>query len=304
MLPWITERTERTSGYLTLPYGNFKDAAEPEAGWTTFDHRPRYLTNYIGLRNRLSILVEMYAYADYEARIRACRAFLRSILEFAFRRGGEMRAVTAAADRATVAAAAPGGEPLRFHTAFRTESLAEPVTVRGYRMEQGIDARGRERLLPVREEPVDYRVPYFGLFVPEGEGTPMPAAYLFPRGLIEIRKDLRRHGIRVREIPDPITLRGEVFHVGKIDFQEDLFQGHRLQRLEGEWREEEVSFPGGACLVPAGQPLFRVAAYLLEPESDDGLACWNFMDRYLTRGDWDPRPGTYPVIRCRDVPPP
>ena len=41
------------------------------------------------------------------------------------------------------------------------------------------------------------------------------------------------------------------------------------------------------------QPLANVAAYLLEPESDDGLLVWNFFDRQLAP-QWGRAQQTYP----------
>ncbi len=297
MLPWIVEETRRRENYLAIPYGNFRDPSNPALGWYTFDHKPRYVTNYIGLRNRLSILIEMYKHADFEVRTRACRAFLQSILAFSQNHGDAMRAATAKADAAAVAAGLPDAEPLRFHTQFEEEALEEMITVKGYKMEIREDDNGRKRARRIFEEPVDYLVPYVGRFTASGDGIPLPDAYVFPRGLYEIRDKLCEHGIRVDEVPGPFTTRVDAFLIEKIDAKDRLYQGHRITRLEGRWEEQEVTFQGGAFLVPSNQPLAMLAAYLLEPESDDGLAAWNFMDRYLARGNWDARPGTFPIMR-------
>ena len=51
-----------------------------------------------------------------------------------------------------------------------------------------------------------------------------------------------------------------------------------------------------------GQVLGKVAAYLLEPESDDGLLVWNFFDRNLVpqcgRGQQ-----VYPVYKLLEAAP-
>jgi hypothetical protein len=39
-----------------------------------------------------------------------------------------------------------------------------------------------------------------------------------------------------------------------------------------------------------------VAAYLLEPESDDGLIYWNFFDKYLA-SQWGRGPRAFPVYK-------
>ena len=47
--------------------------------------------------------------------------------------------------------------------------------------------------------------------------------------------------------------------------------------------------------IPANQPLGRLAFYLLEPESDDGLVTWNFIEEGVSVGK------TYPVYRVTDA---
>ena len=47
--------------------------------------------------------------------------------------------------------------------------------------------------------------------------------------------------------------------------------------------------------VPADQPLARLAFYLLEPESDDGLVTWNIIEEGLAAGE------AYPVYRVTNT---
>ncbi|NTV80724.1 MAG: hypothetical protein HGA24_04790 [Candidatus Aminicenantes bacterium] len=44
------------------------------------------------------------------------------------------------------------------------------------------------------------------------------------------------------------------------------------------------------------QPLGRLAAYLLEAESDDGLLVWNYFDRDIV-SQWGRSAQTYPVYK-------
>ena len=44
-------------------------------------------------------------------------------------------------------------------------------------------------------------------------------------------------------------------------------------------------------MVRCAQPLGTLAAYLLEPQSEDGLCAWNFFDEGLKQG------ADYPVLR-------
>jgi hypothetical protein len=55
-------------------------------------------------------------------------------------------------------------------------------------------------------------------------------------------------------------------------------------RVEGRWDPVVLELPRGAIVIPSQQPLALLAAILLEPESDDGLTTWNFLDAALTLG--------------------
>jgi hypothetical protein len=46
-----------------------------------------------------------------------------------------------------------------------------------------------------------------------------------------------------------------------------------------------VRFAAGTLVVPTAQRLGNLAIYLLEPESDDGLARWEFFDPDLRVGE-------------------
>ncbi|NNE70021.1 MAG: M14 family metallopeptidase, partial [Rhodothermales bacterium] len=64
LLPDVTESVKERYGWDYYYYGNLPFRGG-EPGWYTFDHRPRFNNNYVGLRNRVAILSEAYAYASY-----------------------------------------------------------------------------------------------------------------------------------------------------------------------------------------------------------------------------------------------
>ena len=47
----------------------------------------------------------------------------------------------------------------------------------------------------------------------------------------------------------------------------------------------------GTLVIRTAQPLGTLAAFLLEPQSEDGLCTWNFFDSALVNGQ------DYPVLR-------
>jgi len=53
--------------------------------------------------------------------------------------------------------------------------------------------------------------------------------------------------------------------------------------LEDETVKRTQTFPKGSYVIRTGQPLGRLAAYMLEPETDDNVITWNRMDAILPR---------------------
>jgi hypothetical protein len=126
---------------------------------------------------------------------------------------------------------------------------------------------------------------------------PMPNGWLIPRDAIASGRlknavdRLRWHGVRVEEVTRAVTARVEQFEIAGITRPDRAFQGHRETKLTGRLVASQLAVQPGSLFVSARQPLARLAFYLLEPESDDGLVDWNLMDEALTIGQ------LYPVAR-------
>ena len=75
--PRLTSEFEKKTGLEAYYYGNF---SRDHTRWTTFPAEGRYGTTYVGLRNRLAVLSEAYAYASYKDRVLATRDFVRECL--------------------------------------------------------------------------------------------------------------------------------------------------------------------------------------------------------------------------------
>ena len=151
------------------------------------------------------------------------------------------------------------------------------------------DANGRPR---PTTEPKDYSVVHLGRFEPT-LSVRRPYAYILPRGLESIVDKLRQHGIHV----EPFEGEGlvEVYTIQKIDRRERAFQGHKNVLLEARSDLVRERFGQGSFLVRTAQPLGTLAVYLLEPESEDGLAAWNFFDDHISQGS------VFPVLRVRSA---
>jgi hypothetical protein len=142
-----------------------------------------------------------------------------------------------------------------------------------------------EKVTPVRMQD-------FGVFEATRK-VPAAACYLLPpeEGLKTVVEKIQAHGVTVEALTAPLTAEVENFTIDDVHHAERPFQGHREVKLTGKFVRESRTFPGGTLLVRTAQPLGALAAYLLEPESEDGLTAWNFLDAYLSPGK------VYPIAR-------
>jgi hypothetical protein len=290
MMPALQKHLKDKYDTRSIPYGNFM--GREMNGWRTFSHQPRFVTNYVGLRNRLAILIENYSHAEYRTRVMGNYHYVRSILDYCHARRDEIRALVRDADLAAVERGMSPGEQDTFAVEFEVKPLKDPVTILGYEMEIEEREGGRPRMRRT-DKAKTYTVPYHADFQPK-RSVQYPAAYLIELQVPEVLEKLRQHGIVVERLLQPVDLEVESFQVGELKGADRLYQGHRMNRVTGEYKTGSREFPAGTVVVRTAQPLASLAAYLLEPESDDGLLVWNFFDRYLVP-QWSRAPQTYPV---------
>lgn len=290
-LPAVTRQmAEGEPSWLVYYYGNLPDAgvdgaddASVPRAWYTFDHRPRFSTSYVGLRNRFGILSEAFAYLPFDERIEVTRRFVVENLDFAWRHTAEIRQIAEAADRRSLIGEELG---LRAEHALTGEDVE---ILLGEVEEERHPYTGEpmlRRLDVVRPE----RMPVYGAFRAT-ETERVPAAYLIPVDLGEVIGRLEVHGVRFEPLAAERELEVEAFRITASRQAEREFQQHRERTLEGAWSTTRRSVAAGTLVVPMDQSLARLAFLLLEPRSDDGLVDWNVLDPALEGAV------TYPILR-------
>jgi len=295
MMPEVEAILEEKYATPAVGYGGFRDYRAPEKGWETLEPQPRYVTNYIGLRNRLSILNENNVYADFKARIMGNYNFLRAILDYCSTHIEEINSMVAEADRNTVLRGINPSDKEAFFVEYDVRPLKDPVTVLTYEIEVIPRGEGqRPEIRPTNKVNVQ-TVPYFSDWVGK-RGVRFPYAYVIGVPDSDLLVKLRQHGLVVEKLSEPAPLEVEAFRVKEIKSGERAYQGHHLNQVEGEYAVEKKEFPAGTLIIPTAQPLGGLAAYLLEPESDDGLLVWNFFDRTIVP-QWSRELQTYPVYK-------
>lgn len=294
LLADITRRMRDDYGTLTVPHGDFRNINDPEITWVPLGPQPRYLSNYVGLRNRMSILNEQYPYVDFETRVKGAYRLFLAFLDHLHENKDTVVGLIREADRRTIA---KGMNPAdhEFIVEYEATAIDQRITVEGYEMEMVDMGGGRMRPRPTDVTRTYADIPYMARFV-SARGVSFPAGYLITVTDEAVIHKLLQHGIAVDRLIEPATLEVESFTVSEATGSPRLNQGHYNTNVTGEYQTVEMDFPAGTYFVSTAQTLGSVAAYLLEPESDDGLVVWNYFDRYLAT-QWSRAAQPYPVFK-------
>ncbi len=284
-LPSLTRTIKEKHGWDYYYYGNSgrrtPDGETPR--WATFDHRPRFNNNYVGLRNRIAILSEAYAYATFEDRVMATLYFVEEILNYAHEHGAEIRRVVAEADARSIV-----GTSL----SMRSQLVAaeEPVIILMGEVEEEEHPETGEVILRRLDVSTPVEMIEYGTFAATEQET-APAAYLLPPELSDIVEVLHIHGVQTETTTIEMTLTVQEFVVESTEVSRRAFQGRQEREVRGAYHEVERTFPPGTTVISVAQPLGLLAFHLLEPRSDDGFLDWAMLDEFIAPGS------AYPIAR-------
>jgi hypothetical protein len=280
LLPSVSGRMRARHGPATFPYGNFLNQ-HPDSlalGWATYDARPRFGTNWWALRGGMAVLSEAYSNDAFGTRVASTYDFVRELLSEVARSRDVVLRLTAGRPAAdSVAVRSTLGPPTRGRV---VAEITEPAG-------QGNGSYARRRRTGVFRT---IEMPLYQRFVAERKEA-LPEAYLIPQRLGGVVELLRRQGVAVEDGRDRMA-RLERFVVTGVR-REPPFEGHRPTIVEGRWEPYGGETPSGWYRVRTAQPLGILAAYLLEPASEDGLLTWNLLDAELVPGR------AYPILRSR-----
>ena len=270
MMPVVTQRLE-DKGVLTFYYGNFNRDHDT---WTTYGYEPRYSTEYVGLRGRLAILSEAYSYLDYKGRIFATKDFVSGLLDYVTENSTAIHQLLDAVDDEVVQAAKTEPARVTMSLSARVKPFEKKCILKGFKDDQ----------------PHDYECDFVSKYEPTTT-TQLPFAYVLPSSQARIVDRMLMHGVAVEKLDEDWETEVEIETVVSLDRAERAFQKHKMVRVQSNRSVEARNIAAGSYVVRTAQPLGRWISYMLEAESDDGFAFWNFFDDSLEVGK------PYPVVR-------
>jgi hypothetical protein len=284
-LPDIRRETSKRHAFRTYDYGNF--AGRVERRWSTYDHRPRFGTNCFGLRNRIAVLSEAYSCISFEERIKVTRAFVIETIRSAVAHRAKIVELTAAADKRAEQGGLTFGYASRLEDAWQDDVLVGSV--------KRVRIEGAGIRVVANPDFETKRMPVQVAFVSD-KSLDLPQAWAIQAPSERAIEALTIHGIAFERLSEPREVGAEVFEITKASTARREFQKHNERRFEGKWVAKRLRLGKGTLLVSARHRLARLAAQLLEPQSEDSLATWNYFDEDLFPDEKNRVPD-FPVIR-------
>lgn len=244
-----------------------------EESWRVGGNQARIARNYGAFINSVGILFEAPG-QDQQVGARAGYLGNLAVVEYAVENAARLMETVAAARAETIAlGAAPGGE-----IAVEMEYAPEDYTV-----DYTIITGGRRNQPDVPVDTIEVTGAQLMKKPVATKTRPRPFAYLLPRDAVDAVELLRKHGIAVEVLTESDSLTVDAYVVGGVT-HERAYNHAAATRVEvAEVVTVDRNFPVGTFVVPTAQFLGRLAAHMLEPETDDNVVYWNRMDAWIPR---------------------
>ncbi len=239
--------------------------------WNTGGWQARIGRNYGGLVNSVAILFESPGSQPLETGVMAGVVGYKTVLEYVRDNAEKLMALVQDARQTTAAF----GDGAWDEVVVRQDYAPEPYKVT-YKIAEG-EGKNR-RVIEVQSDSLMKRpVPVLK--------RPRPWAYVLPRDAVAAVDLLRRHGITVEVLVDSTRLEVDAYTLADVSYERAYNHQAATVVEVGEVVTIERTLPQGTFIVPTDQALGRLAAYMLEPETDDNVIYWNTMDAWLPKAE-------------------
>ncbi len=257
-----------------------------EEEWTTGGSQARIGRNYGGFVNSVGILFEAPSGQSLEEGARAGYLGYLTAAKWSAENPDMLKGLIDDARRETIAL---GSEPSG-QLAVRMEYQAEDELV-DYEIVGGGGGTGQPRDVIQVTGARLMKKPVATVL------RDRPWAYLLPRDAIDAVALLLGHGITVERLTAGDSLTVQAYTMADVSHERQYNHAAATRIEVGEVINVTRTFPPGTYVVPTAQYLGRLAAHMLEAETDDNVIYWNRMEA------WIPRPTEPAGDAGRDGPP-
>ena len=234
--------------------------------WRTTVPWVRKQHSYGGIQNIITLLYEVPGGHSLDVQADAARESMLGLIQFVADNAEETRRIVTEARRRTVEE--PASEII-----LTTQEGVYPELEEFQVRERNPDGSWGEFFTVMGENRT--------LWVPENTRAMPGWGYAFDGRLHDVAHLLRRHGIQVERIEAEATLPVERFRIEEISWASTPYQNHLLAEAKVEVVPGEMTFPVGTYVVRLRQVTGRLIPLLLEPDAEDSVLRWNFLDHSI-----------------------
>lgn len=236
--------------------------------WDGGGYDARIGRNYGGFANIVGILFESPPNQPMDVAVRAGILGFKAVIEYTRDNAAKVMEVVHRARRETIEM----GQQARGEVVVAMRYGPQPYRVT-YQI--GVTEGGERRAITVTSDSM--------MTLPIATRTrPRPYAYILPRDAEAAVAMLRRNAIVVEQLLAPVELEVQAYVVEGVGFEQAYNHSAAVRlRLADQPLTRTMTLPLGTYVVRTGQVLGRVAAHMLEPETNDNVIYWNTMDAWL-----------------------
>jgi hypothetical protein len=267
----------KANGHIPGPLIFMRDEADLSEGTDLNAFAPRFSHAYGDLRRLPTVLVENHSLKPYRQRVLGTYVFLEATIK------------TLAAEAKSLKAAINSDRALRpTRVAANWKEKAEPVGWLDFLTIEGAEApsaaTGGKTMRWTGKPGPTVKIPVYGS--EPGLQLAIPKAYWVPATKPDVIQRLKAHGIAMETIKVAQDVNVDMIRLAGFKTSAPS-EGHVPVSVTGVTHEaHKMTFPPGSVRVSTDQSLGALAAYLLEPESEDSFLSWGFFSEILQRVEY------------------
>jgi hypothetical protein len=132
----------------------------------------------------------------------------------------------------------------------------------------------------------DFTLPYYNTSVAE-ISIKLPEAYFIPKEWTEIIRRLDDHHISYYTLDEAIFQEYESYQFSQVEWNKRPYEGRfQVNLREVKPIEEPRKMDAGTIIVPVEQARVKLIAHLLEPQADNSLISWGFMNTIFEQKEY------------------
>jgi hypothetical protein len=245
----------------------------------------------------MSILSESFAHERFYQRIHSTYHFVYEILNHCNNNASEILKINKEAELAAIEKVRNQAGMLKKGVRFKMVPTDKPLNhFRTYDYEKYLKEDGSISWLKSGKITYYDNITYFAAFQDTVNAT-LPRGYVIPAIMDTIVQLLQQHGVNVIKLEKKTRFSGESFFVETWNKSPRKFEGHNMASVEGKFNAKDLIAQKGDYIVDLAQPLANLIFYMLEPQSDDGIVAWNFLDKYFGERVESFSPVDYPIFK-------